>query len=395
MYAKQLVATLLAYTLAVALAACGGGGEGIDAAIASRISVRPVAQSIGALLITAQPTNQTVSEGDPAQFTVNTAGTDPLSYQWKKDGNDIAGATSSTYTIPSTALEDTAKFSVTVTSTDGMVTSNAATLTVTTVVVAPTITTQPTDLAVNAGQKATFSVTATGTSPSYQWQRNGSDISGATSSTYTLPVTTMEDNNAVFTVVIGNKAGTVTSNTATLTVHRYSRILKTTSGLPYFLTECVKDNVTGLVWEGKNSNGNIIRPGDGVYTNYDSTTSAQKLMEGTAAFPTQTDIDASTNSIGYTKSVNDIALCGFTDWRLPTKEELPGLVDGSQSSGPTIDNTWFPNTQSTGYWTSSPYTHYSGIVWGVSFEDGKTYIGYGRGSHYAIRLVRGGVRSEE
>jgi acid phosphatase len=85
--------------------------------------------------------------------------------------------------------------------------------------VAPTITTQPTSQTVTVGQTATFTVAATGTAPlSYQWRKNGSAISGATSSSYTTPATTSSDNGAQFTVAVSNSAGSTTSNAATLTV---------------------------------------------------------------------------------------------------------------------------------------------------------------------------------
>ena len=87
------------------------------------------------------------------------------------------------------------------------------------VAVAPSITTQPTSQTVAAGQTATFSVTATDTSPlSYQWQKNGTAIGGATSESYTPPATTISDSGAQFSVTVSNSASTVTSNAATLTV---------------------------------------------------------------------------------------------------------------------------------------------------------------------------------
>src|SRR5499427_7770795 len=68
---------------------------------------------------------------------------------------------------------------------------------------APTVTTQPANQTVTAGQAATFTVVATGTAPlSYQWRKNGTTIGGATSSTYTTPATTSSDNGAQFTVVV-------------------------------------------------------------------------------------------------------------------------------------------------------------------------------------------------
>src|SRR5439155_304103 len=84
----------------------------------------------------------------------------------------------------------------------------------------PTITGQPVSQTVTAGQPATFSVTATGTAPlSYQWQRGGVPISGATLASYTAPSTTSADNGAQFTVVVSNTAGSVASSVATLTVN--------------------------------------------------------------------------------------------------------------------------------------------------------------------------------
>ncbi|MGA2609100.1 MAG: Ig-like domain-containing protein, partial [Terriglobia bacterium] len=84
---------------------------------------------------------------------------------------------------------------------------------------APSINSQPASQTVTVGQAATFTVIATGTAPfSYQWQKNGTAISGATSSSYTTPPTTAADNGAKFQVVITNSAGSMTSVVATLTV---------------------------------------------------------------------------------------------------------------------------------------------------------------------------------
>jgi hypothetical protein len=85
--------------------------------------------------------------------------------------------------------------------------------------VAPTITSQPANQTVAVGQMATFAVGATGTAPlSYQWQKNGTAVSGATSASYTTPAVTSADNSASFVVVVSNSAGSATSNAATLTV---------------------------------------------------------------------------------------------------------------------------------------------------------------------------------
>jgi glucose/arabinose dehydrogenase len=85
----------------------------------------------------------------------------------------------------------------------------------------PTISTHPASQTVPVGQPATFSVVASGTAPlGYQWQRNGNNITGANSSSYTLPSATVADNGAKFRVVVSNAFGSVTSNEATLTVQQ-------------------------------------------------------------------------------------------------------------------------------------------------------------------------------
>ncbi len=83
----------------------------------------------------------------------------------------------------------------------------------------PSITTQPADETVTVGQTAKFNVRATGTRPlGCQWMKNGTNIAGATRLSYTTPPTTLEDNGALFAVIVSNRAGSVTSNNATLTV---------------------------------------------------------------------------------------------------------------------------------------------------------------------------------
>jgi hypothetical protein len=83
----------------------------------------------------------------------------------------------------------------------------------------PSITTQPANQTVGVGQTATFSVTANGTAPlSYQWQKGGAAISGATSASYTTPAAQASDTGTTFTVTVTNAAGSASSSAATLTV---------------------------------------------------------------------------------------------------------------------------------------------------------------------------------
>ena len=215
-------ATAPSYTTPATIAS----DNGVQFAVVISNGVGTVTSSVAILTvntppsITAQPVNQTVMAGQSVTFSVSATGTAPLSYQWLKNGTPISGATSSSYTTPTTTNADNgAQFTVRVSNSLGATASNAATLTVTPAPVAPSITSQPISQNVTTGQTATFSVTATGTAPlSYQWQKNGAAISGATSSSYTTPVTTNSDNGAQFTVRVSNSVGSTTSSAATLTV---------------------------------------------------------------------------------------------------------------------------------------------------------------------------------
>src|SRR5438874_1930653 len=187
----------------------------------SNAAALTVSSVLVAPTITRQPASQTVSAGQRATFTVTATGTAPLSYQWQRNGTAIGAATAASYTTPATMTSSSEeRRTVVVSNAAGSVTSNAAALTVNSAPVAPTITTQPASQMVTAGQTATFTVTATGTAPlSYQWQRNGTAIGGATAASYTTPATVTSDSGAQFTVVVSNAVGSVTSNAAALTVN--------------------------------------------------------------------------------------------------------------------------------------------------------------------------------
>ena len=171
--------------------------------------------------ITSQPTNQTVTEPEPATFSVVATGDPPLTYQWRRNGADMPGEVSASVTLSSTTVGDSDDvFDVVVVSNAaGSVTSASATLTVNAAPQPPSITTQPTNQAVTAPDPATFSVVATGDAPlTYQWRRNGADMPGEVSASVTLSSTTVGDSGDEFDVVVSNAVGSITSASATLTV---------------------------------------------------------------------------------------------------------------------------------------------------------------------------------
>ena len=211
MNVQRLTTTLFFLTVSSIFVGCGGGlskpGTEGDSATAPTIAT--------------QPTNQTVTAGQTATFSVTAAGTAPLTYQWQQGAMPISGATAPSYTTPAAATSDSGStFSVVVSNSAGKITSNAATLTVNAALVVPSITQQPSNQTVTAGQTATFSVTAAGTAPlTYQWQQGATPISGATAPSYTTPATTTSDNGLQFSVLVSNSQGKATSNAATLTVN--------------------------------------------------------------------------------------------------------------------------------------------------------------------------------
>jgi hypothetical protein len=162
-------------------------------------------------IITSQPQSQSVCAGQPVTFTV--AADRATSFQWQRNGANVSGATAASYSISAVAAGDAGSYTVVVGNASGSVTSTPATLTVLGV---PVITGQPSSLTVDAGGAAVFTVTATGAT-GFQWQKNGSDIAGATEATFTLnPVQAADAAN--YAVVVSNACGQVTSAVAPLTV---------------------------------------------------------------------------------------------------------------------------------------------------------------------------------
>lgn len=189
----------------------------------------PVAPSI-----TTQPSAVATSPGGNATFTVVAAGA-PTIYAWSKDGVALAngtgasgvvisGATTAALTLTGVQAADAGNYTVTATNSIGSVTSSAAALTISAGLISPSITTQPANATVTTGGSASFTVVASGTAPlTYQWNKNGTAISGATSAAYTI-ATAQASDAASYTVTVVNSAGSVTSSAATLTVNAPSGI---------------------------------------------------------------------------------------------------------------------------------------------------------------------------
>ena len=189
--------------------------------------------------ITTQPASQTVAVGAGVTFTVSASSA--TAYQWRFNGGNISGATGSSFSKSNLQLTDSGNYDVVVSNAAGSVTSSTASLTV---AVPPAITSQPQNRTVNPGVSATFSASASGSSLSYQWRRNGGDISGANSSSYTLASPQAADSGSTFSVFVNNAVGSATSSSATLTVNSPPSILSQPSGNTIFTGQNVTFSVS-------------------------------------------------------------------------------------------------------------------------------------------------------
>ena len=154
---------------------------------------------------------------------------------------------------------------------------------------------------------------------------------------------------------------------------------------------CVQDNVTGLIWEVKTDDGLHDKQDRYNWYNSDPTTNGGTVGyaddDGDTCYSYEPS-DASTycNTQAFAARVNATNLCGASDWRLPSKEELRSIVDYSRYN-PSIDTDYFPNTVSSWFWSSSLYAGDSDAAWFVSFYGGYDYATFRSNSEY-VRLVR-------
>jgi hypothetical protein len=193
-----------------------------------------VAAPVVAPIIVSQPQDMSVLVGGNPRFAVLAQG-DSISYQWLRNGVEIAAARGPVLVLAAASQGDHgAKFSCRVSNSAGTVVSDAATLNVTSELLAAGIAQQPANASVQVGQSASFAVLASGSAPlSYQWMLNGVAIENAVAATYQTPVATMADNGAKYTVRVSNAKGSATSNQASLTVSPLTGVAGLHLSFPY------------------------------------------------------------------------------------------------------------------------------------------------------------------
>lgn len=155
--------------------------------------------------VVSQPAAANGVAGSTLNLSVVAGGGSPFSYQWKKDGADIGGATQSTLVLANVQASDAGAYTVQISNAAGNVTSSAANISVSGA--APFIAAQSGSLVLNVGANTNLFVTATGSGPlTYQWRKNGLDINGATSPTLAISgVNTSHE--GVYSVLVANGSG--------------------------------------------------------------------------------------------------------------------------------------------------------------------------------------------
>jgi hypothetical protein len=261
-------ATTAAYTVATANATTIGSYDVIvTGTCGSPVISNAVALTMPlATSITTQPAVQVACIGGSATFSVAAVGTN-LTYQWRKAGNAIVGATTASYTIASVSLADASVYDVVVTGTCGVQISTGAALTINTV---PAITSAPVAQTVCVNNSATLAVTATGTGLTYQWKKGSVDIAGATGTSYTISNTTAADDGIYTVLVSGVCPSPVTSTGVRLTVNTPPVI----TAQPQNRATCVGNAITfdvtatgtNLAYQWRKDGVNIIGATTAAYT---------------------------------------------------------------------------------------------------------------------------------
>ncbi len=181
------------------------------------LRTRPVAPS-SAPTVRVLTAGRQLKQGDTFALAVSAAGDGQFSYQWKKDGNIIVGATTATFELGNVQTSTAGSYTVVVSNGVGSAPSAAMVITVDGTPAAPVIVGQPQGQTVNVGLNATLAVNAAGTAPfTYQWKKDSVNVSGGTAATLVLTGVQAAQAGS-YTVVVTNTAGSATSLPAVLVV---------------------------------------------------------------------------------------------------------------------------------------------------------------------------------
>jgi sugar lactone lactonase YvrE len=204
------------------------GGTTSVTSHAAQLGVYPSSVVIDPVIILTQPSDVGVPSGGSASFSVEIASSPSATFQWRKNGSPIPGATAGTLVIANAQSSDAAFYDVVITNGAFSATSTRVALTIQggSGGIAPFFTTQPSSQTVNVGANVTFTAAVSGSpSPTYQWTKNGSAlsntvfISGVSTPTLNINGVASADAGSYVLVAI-NSAGTAISTAAVLAINQ-------------------------------------------------------------------------------------------------------------------------------------------------------------------------------
>ncbi len=154
---------------------------------------------------------------------------------------------------------------------------------------------------------------------------------------------------------------------------------------------CLKDNVNGLIWEKKTNDGGLHDQHDSfVWYNTDPASnggspgfvkSSGSTCEGYVAG----DPSTYCNTQAFVQRVNTVGYCGYRDWRMPTVEELGGIVSLNKVA-PVFSQDILPRGTGNAVWTASVVPRYPGFAWHIYLNDGYAH-GTDRSGNLPVLLV--------
>lgn len=340
------------------------------------VNSAPVATAVTATAITgiAQKITLTGTDADGDKLTAAISGK-------PQHGTVTLSGFTATYTATS-GYTGTDTFTYTVN--DGSATSSAATVTVTVnanTVMQPTPTGKVNDSGVTTCSDYAF--TSTGDANGHT---NNNNLSCA--------LTTDADGDVVPQGQDGQSGRDVTDNDDSdgHAGFSFTKISSAGQALPASATSwsCLKDNVTGLIWEVKTQDGGL-HDFNWVYSWYNSNSATNGGNAGLQNSGYCKGSNCDTQS--FVNAVNAQGWCGATDWRMPEVNELQGIADASFEE-PAIDQNYFPSyiwsTKSWVYWTGTNYAHANSNAWFVGINGGNDNPENGKTIAHHVMLVRDG-----
>ncbi len=323
-----------------------GCGEALSAPVTVVVNSAPSAAQ--------QPTDLALCSGSPGQLQFVASGTPAPTYQWKRNGVDIPGATSSTHSISSMNAGLADSYQCNATNVCGVTISNSVVLTQLTT---PVISQQPQSMGVCSGASAQLSIAISNFTPgtTYQWLRNNVAIIGATSATLNLgPVTS--GNAGTYTCVVTNSCGFTFSSQAIVTEYTAPNITTQPAsqsfcvGVPFGFSVAISNTTPTPSYQWRKNGAPIVGATNSSYSG-----------AGSSANDGVYDCVV-TNSCGSTTST----AASYTARVAPTITVQPqntalcagvnGVLNVSASGTAQISYQWFHNGVGLGSFTNSAHT---------------------------------------